>query len=116
MRQTIQLHSGGTEPPVLIELTFDRVADLRPCLLRNLQNSRRSGHIAVDLRTAWQRSSEKISNGLFRPCEECCLARASPLNHLRRLYGEFDYQAGSWDKPRRVLGKTEWHAGELFPR
>jgi len=22
----------------------------------------------------------------------------------------------SWDKPRRVVAKVEWHAGELFPR
>jgi hypothetical protein len=35
---------------------------------------------------------------------------------VRRLYGDFDYQAGSWDKPRRVLAKVEWHPGELFPR
>jgi hypothetical protein len=26
------------------------------------------------------------------------------------------YQAGSWDQPRRVVAKIEWHAGELFPR
>jgi len=32
------------------------------------------------------------------------------------LYESFQYQAVSWDKPRRVVGKVEWHAGELFPR
>jgi hypothetical protein len=32
------------------------------------------------------------------------------------LYESFRYQAGSWDKPRRVVVKVEWHAGELFPR
>jgi hypothetical protein len=26
------------------------------------------------------------------------------------------YQAGTWDRPRRVVSKIEWHAGELFPR
>ena len=26
------------------------------------------------------------------------------------------YQAQSWDKPRRVVAKVEWHADELFPR
>ena len=26
------------------------------------------------------------------------------------------YQAGSWDRPRRVVAKVEWHQGELFPR
>ena len=31
-------------------------------------------------------------------------------------YDSFTYQAGSWDRPRRVVAKVEWHAGELFPR
>jgi hypothetical protein len=26
------------------------------------------------------------------------------------------YQAGSWNKPRRVVAKVEWHPGELYPR
>ena len=29
---------------------------------------------------------------------------------------EFSYQAGSWNRPRRVVAKVEWHQGELFPR
>jgi len=48
--------------------------------------------------------------------------------HLRRPVGrppesgiqtkliDFYYQAGSWDKVRRVICKIEWHEGELFPR
>ena len=32
------------------------------------------------------------------------------------LYHSFRYQATSWDIPRRVIAKIEWHAGELFPR
>jgi len=48
--------------------------------------------------------------------------------HLRRPVGrppksgiqvktvDFHYQAGSWNKPRRVVCKIEWHTGELFPR
>jgi hypothetical protein len=28
----------------------------------------------------------------------------------------FSYRAASWDKPRRVVAKIEWHRGELFPR
>ena len=28
----------------------------------------------------------------------------------------FQYQAKSWRRPRRVVVKIEWHAGELFPR
>jgi len=31
-------------------------------------------------------------------------------------YHHFTYQAKSWDKPRRVVAKVTWHAGELFPR
>jgi hypothetical protein len=26
------------------------------------------------------------------------------------------YEAKSWDTPRRVIAKIEWHLGELFPR
>ena len=29
---------------------------------------------------------------------------------------DFQYQARSWDRPRRVVAKVEWHRGELFPR
>ena len=39
-----------------------------------------------------------------------------PPNHVRRTCGDFEYQAASWDKPRRVIAKVEWHPGELFPR
>ena len=28
----------------------------------------------------------------------------------------FSYQAATWDKPRRVVAKVEWHPGELYPR
>ena len=31
-------------------------------------------------------------------------------------YHDFMYHAGSWDRPRRVVAKVEWHQGELFPR
>jgi len=31
-------------------------------------------------------------------------------------YHDFDYQAASWQRPRRVVAKVEWHCGELFPR
>ena len=32
------------------------------------------------------------------------------------LYHSFRYQAASWEIPRRVVAKIEWHMGELFPR
>jgi hypothetical protein len=35
---------------------------------------------------------------------------------VRRSYANFTYQAGSWNKPRRVVAKVEWHPGELYPR
>jgi len=31
-------------------------------------------------------------------------------------YHDFAYQAGTGDRPRRVVAKLEWHVGELFPR
>ena len=31
-------------------------------------------------------------------------------------YHDFVYQAQSWNVPRRVVTKVEWHQGELFPR
>ncbi len=31
-------------------------------------------------------------------------------------FADFQYQAASWDRPRRVIAKAEWHRGELFPR
>jgi len=39
-----------------------------------------------------------------------------PPNKPVVWYHDFLYQAGSWDKPRRVVAKIEWHKGELFPR
>ena len=35
---------------------------------------------------------------------------------VRRYHASFSYQAGTWDKPRRVVAKVEWHPGELYPR
>ena len=29
---------------------------------------------------------------------------------------DFPHQAGSWEKPRQVVAKIEWHRSELFPR
>ena len=43
-----------------------------------------------------------------------------PVGRLPRKpvvkYHDFSYQAGSWDRPRRVVAKVEWHRGELYPR
>ena len=39
-----------------------------------------------------------------------------PPQEMRRYYSSFSYQAGSWNKRRRVVAKVEWHPGELYPR
>ena len=52
---------------------------------------------------------ESIAHLLTRPV-------GRPPNHVRRYYASFSYQAGSWDRKRRVVAKVEWHPGELYPR
>jgi hypothetical protein len=52
---------------------------------------------------------ESISYLLSRPV-------GRPPNHVRRFHTSFSYQAGSWDRKRRVIAKVEWHPGELYPR
>ncbi len=39
-----------------------------------------------------------------------------PPKDARRYYASFSYQAGTWDRPRRVVAKVEWHPGERYPR
>ncbi|MFC1895546.1 IS1380 family transposase [Thermodesulfobacteriota bacterium] len=39
-----------------------------------------------------------------------------PQSGVQAKYVDLKYQAQSWDKPRRVVAKIEWHLGELFPR
>jgi hypothetical protein len=39
-----------------------------------------------------------------------------PSNAPVVWYAGFLYQAKSWSRARRVVGKVEWHHGELFPR
>jgi hypothetical protein len=53
---------------------------------------------------------EKIAHRLTRP-----VGRPS-LTKVKRFYEDFEYQAASWDKPRRAIAKIEWPPGELFPR
>ena len=52
---------------------------------------------------------ESIAHLLTRPV-------GRPPNHVRRYYASFSYQAGSWDRKRRVVAKVEWHPGELYHR
>ena len=39
-----------------------------------------------------------------------------PPHEVRRYYASFAYQAQSWNKPRHVVAKVEWHPGELYPQ
>jgi Transposase DDE domain group 1 len=39
-----------------------------------------------------------------------------PSRKPKVFYHSFQYQAKSWDQPRRVVAKVEWHQGELFAR
>jgi hypothetical protein len=50
-----------------------------------------------------------ISHLLTRPV-------GRPSYKPKVFYESFSYQAQSWDHPRRVVAKVEWHEGELFPR
>lgn len=38
-----------------------------------------------------------------------------PPHHVVRTYARFSYQAGSWDRKRRVVAQVELHPGELYP-
>ena len=52
---------------------------------------------------------EKIEHLLTRPV-------GRPPRKPVVWFADFKYQAASWDRPRRVIAKVEWHGGELFPR
>ena len=39
-----------------------------------------------------------------------------PPRRPKVFYHSFEYQAGTWNRARRVVAKVEWHVGELFPR
>ena len=58
------------------------------------------------------------ANKVLQECIVHLLTRpvGRPPNHMRRYYASFGYQAGSWNKKRRVVAKVEWHPGELYPR
>ena len=53
---------------------------------------------------------EKIAHRLTRP-----VGRPS-LTKVKRFFEDFQYQAASWDKERRVIANIEWRPGDLFPR
>ena len=51
---------------------------------------------------------DKIGHLLQRPV-------GRPPLEIRRYYASFRYQAQSWNRPRHVVAKVEWHPGELYP-
>ena len=52
---------------------------------------------------------ESIAHLLSRPV-------GRPPNHVRRYDASCSYQAGRWERKRRIVAKVEWHPGELYPR
>ena len=52
---------------------------------------------------------EPIVHLLIRPI-------GRPSYKPQYYYHSFYYQAKSWNIPRRVVAKVEWHYGELFPK
>src|SRR5215470_12021860 len=52
---------------------------------------------------------DKIGQLLKRPV-------GRPPQEVRRYYSSFSYQTGSWNKPRRVVAKVEWHPCALCRR
>ena len=53
---------------------------------------------------------DKIAHRLTRP-----VGRPSQ-SKVKQFFEDFQYQAQSWNKKRRVIAKIEWHPGESFPR
>ena len=51
----------------------------------------------------------RIGHLLTRPVDR-------PLKQPIVSYASFHCQANGWTKARRVVGKVEWHHGELYPR
>ncbi len=64
------------------------------------------------------RASRVAPIPLFHACRRHYPGGAGrrPPKDVRRYHASFSYQAGTWDKPRRVVAKIEWHPGELYPR
>jgi YD repeat-containing protein len=49
-------------------------------------------------------------------CDDPDHSVGRPSYKPKVFYESFSYQAQSWDRPRRVVAKVEWHWDELFPR
>ena len=69
---------------------------------------------AEDFSYAIRLSANKVLQGSIAHLLKRPVGR--PPNDVRRYHAGFSYQAETWDKPRRVVAKVEWHPGELYPR
>jgi len=59
----------------------------------------------------------KANNNLYSHIEHLLTRPVGrPSKKPNVFYESFYYQAASWENPRRVAAKIEWHQGELFPR
>ena len=53
---------------------------------------------------------------LYRKIEHLLTRPVGRLSKQPKVFcHSFSYQAKSWDQPRRVVAKVEWHAEKLFP-
>ncbi len=77
-----------------------------PALYRVLEEQRFQYTIRIPSNDVLMAS---ISHLLTRPV-------GRPSHKPKVFYESFSYQAQSWDHPRRLVAKVEWHEGELFPR
>jgi hypothetical protein len=55
-------------------------------------------------------------NALAAPLQAEAEAQYQAIKEKVRLFGAFEYQAGSWDRPRRVIAKAEHNAHGPNPR
>jgi len=77
-----------------------------PDLYRFLEEEKLSYAVRLPANENLQREIEHL---LTRPV-------GRPSKQPKVFYHSFSYQAMSWDQPRRIVAKVEWHSGELFPR
>ena len=102
-KQTFRPFSGDTDP---IKLEKVDAAFAIPALYEALERRGVAYAIRLPANAVLERDIEDL---LVRP--------RGRLSHAPLVrYRSFQYQAASWDRPRRVIAKVEHHLGELFPR
>ena len=112
-RRAAQVHSADGNPIVerylklAVRLLFRAdAAFAKPEIYEYLETR----HIGYAIRLPANEVLQKeIAHLLVRPTEW-------PSQKPIVSYHDFVYQAQSWNVPRRVVAKVEWHQGELFPR